>query len=63
MNKWPGPGGPSAAPAGGLIKKETINPKTVRQSKSDSSQQASSIPGAVHPALISPQSIRLNFSY
>ena len=39
------PGGPPAAPAGGW-KRET-EPNTVRPSRSDSSQQASSKPGAV----------------
>lgn len=51
MNTWPNRGAPAAAPAGGS---KTENPKTqavnliVRPTGSDSSQQASSKPGAVH---------------
>jgi hypothetical protein len=50
MNTWSNPGGPLAAPAGGW-KRESLNPRTVSPCQSDSSQQASSIPGAVQKCM------------
>ena len=53
MSTWPNRGGPPAAPAGGW-KREDLNPKTVRPRRSDSSQQASSKPGAVQTRWMRP---------
>ena len=46
MNTWPNRGA-SGGPCGGLVDNETEQSREVRSSKSDSSQQASSKPGAV----------------
>jgi hypothetical protein len=46
MNTWPNRGGASGGPCGGLEERKS-EPKTVRPTRSDSSQQASSNPGAV----------------
>ncbi len=47
MSTWPNKGGAPAAPAGGLEERKS-EPKTVKPTRPDSSQQASSKPGAVH---------------
>ena len=49
MNTWPNRGG-LRRPLRGGWEIENLNPRTVRPCRSDSSQQASSIPGAVHSA-------------
>ena len=47
MSTWPNRGA-SGGPCGGLIERKSEQPKPVRPRRSDSSQQASSKPGAVH---------------
>ena len=46
MSTWPNRG-TSGGPCGGLIVRKSEQPKPVRPRRSDSSQQASSKPGAV----------------
>jgi hypothetical protein len=50
MSTWPNRGA-SGGPCGGLEEWKS-EPKTVRPTRSDSSQQASSKPGAVHFAVL-----------
>lgn len=62
MNTWPNPGATGSS-CGGL-KREGLNPGTVRPSRYAPSQQASSIPGAVHrlsaPAACTVRAIAVN---
>jgi hypothetical protein len=58
MSTWPNRGA-SGGPCGGLVERKT-EPNTVRPSRSDSGQQASSKPGAVQDCAAPFDKLRAN---